>query len=64
MENTIWFEVIIEGGEDWWKFDDYEEAKNAFIQLIKEGENATLMKPDKDWSEENKSYVTILSNYE
>ena len=58
-----WFEVINndEDGADWWKFDNYEEAKSFYDEKIRDGEEVTLMKPDKDWDEENKSYETILA---
>ena len=63
-EGALWWEVIVKGGEDWWKFDDFEEAKDAYNQLVEDGEQVALMKPDKDWSEENQSYETLFSNYE
>ena len=38
MTNANWFEVINEEGE-WLKFESLEEAKNAYDELIEEGEN-------------------------
>ena len=56
--NNQWFEVITEEG-DWCRFDELSDAKTFFYQLVKDGEEVTLMKPTQDWSEDFKDYETL-----
>ena len=69
MVNLNWFEVILPEEGDWWKFNSYEEAHSAYLELLSQnedfGENyqVELVKPAPDWTEDNLSYLTILDSW-
>ena len=57
-----WFEVILTEEGDWWKFDTFEEANEAFQILVNDGEVVSLQRPDNSWTEDNLSYEEIISS--
>ena len=57
-----WFEVLLTEEGDWWKFDTFEEANEAFQMLVDDGEVVSLQRPANDWTEDNLSYEEIVSS--